>query len=355
MGDGVSKRYQIALPAPFEEILQRDPKLHSSVLDALNTFRQWLDASDMPFFPEYTEHGPAHVTSVIGTAWLCLNDAAQAALRSVDVAVLSLAALLHDAAMHLSEEGFLALLKEEELAAPLPGFKEQDWRTLWQDFSAEALRWDERQLLDVFGEPEPLLSITLDTLQMTKKHRLAIGVFLRQHHHRLAHEIAMRGVPGPNGQRMKILNIPPDILNLAGIVARSLRASSDHVREGLLRAVDRSRIVLLMVSLRIADFLDAKPDRAPSQVTLTRRLCSPISQQEHKVNQCISSISFEEDDPCAIAVRAQPPDAQIYVRMRKWLDTLESEIGAAGAFLGEIRARNAHRWSKIPTSQVEFG
>lgn len=348
----MSKRYQIVLPAPLEQILRGDPELHASVLDALNTFGQWLDASDMPFFPEYTEHGPAHLTSVIGTAWLCLNDAAQAALRPVDVAILSLAALLHDAAMHLSEEGFLALLKEEELAAPLPGFKEQDWRMLWQDFSAEAVRWDERQLLDIFGEPEPLPSIMLDPLEMTKKDRLAIGAFLRRHHHRLAHEIAMRGVPGPNGQRMKVLNIPPDILDLAGIVARShgqpLRASSDHVREGLLGVVDAPRVVLLMASLRLADFLDAKPDRAPSQVALTRRLCSPISQQEHKVNQCISSISFKEDDPCAIAVRAQPPDAQTYVRMRKWLDTLESEIGTAGAILGEICAR------EMPTASLRF-
>ena len=351
MGDGVSKRYQIALPAPLKEILQGDPELHASVLDALNTFGQWLDASDMPFFPEYTEHGPAHVTSVIGTAWLCLNDAAQAALKPVDAAILSLAALLHDAAMHLSEEGFLALF-EEDLATPLAGFKEQDWTMLWQDFSAEAVRWDERQLLDVFGEPEPLLSITLDPLRMTKKDRLAIGVFLRRHHHRLAHEITIRGVPGPNGQRMKILNIPPGILNLAGIVARShgqpLRASSDHVREGLLGGVAAPRIALLMASLRIADFLDAKPDRAPSQVTLTRRLCSPISEQEFKVNQCISSISFQEDDPCAISVCAQPPDAQTYVRMRKWLDALKSEIGAAGAVLGEICAR------EMPTAGLRF-
>ncbi|MCK4391279.1 hypothetical protein KAX17_00045, partial [Candidatus Bipolaricaulota bacterium] len=128
----MSKRYQIVLPAPLKQILWGDPELHASVLDALNTFGQWLDASDMPFFPEYTEHGPAHVTSVIGTAWLCLNDAAQVTLRPVDAAILSLAALLHDAAMHLSEEGFLALLKEEELATPLPRFKEQDWTMLWQ-------------------------------------------------------------------------------------------------------------------------------------------------------------------------------------------------------------------------------
>jgi hypothetical protein len=342
VGDGVSKRYQIALPAPLKEILQGDPELHASVLDALNTFGQWLDASNMPFFPEYTQHGSAHVTSVIETAWLLLNDHAEATLKPVDAVILSLAALLHDAAMHLSEAGFLALFEEDELATPLPGFKEQDWRTLWQDFSAEAARWDERQLLDIFGEPEPLLSITLDPLQMTKKDRLAIGVFLRRHHHRLAHEIAIRGVPGPNGQRMKVPNMPADILDLAGIVARShgqpLRASSDHVREGLLGGIAAPRIVLLMASLRIADFLDAKPDRAPSQVTLTRRLCSPISQQEHKVNQCISSISFEEDDPYAIAVRAQPPDVQTYVRMRKWLDALKSEIDSAGAILGEIYA-----------------
>jgi len=345
VGDGVSKRYQIALPAPLKEILHGDPELHASVLDALNTFGQWLDASDMPFFPEYTEHGSAHVTSVIETAWLLLNDTAEATLKPVDAVILALAALLHDAAMHLSEAGFLALFEEEELTTPLPGFKEQDWRMLWQNFSAEAVRWDERQLLDIFGEPEPLISITLDPLQMTKKDRLAIGVFLRRHHHRLAHEIAMRGVPGPNGQRMKVPNMPADILNLAGIVARShgqpLRASSDHVREGLLGGVAAPRIVLLMASLRIADFLDAKPDRAPSQVTLTRRLCSPISQQEHKVNQCISSISFEEDDPCAIAVRAQPPDVQTYVRMRKWLDALKAEIDTAGAILGEIYAGEA--------------
>jgi hypothetical protein len=51
--------------------------------------------------------------------------------------------------------------------------------------------------------------------------RVLIGEFIRRHHARLAHEIALVGVPGPTGNAIQLNALPPDLADLAGLIARS--------------------------------------------------------------------------------------------------------------------------------------
>ena len=51
--------------------------------------------------------------------------------------------------------------------------------------------------------------------------RLLVGEFIRRHHPRLAHEIALTGVPGPTSNRIGLENVSPDFAGLAGLIARS--------------------------------------------------------------------------------------------------------------------------------------
>lgn len=99
---------------------------------------------------------------------------------------------------------------------------------------AEARRFDERKPKALFDNVEPVRVRSLDPLLMTERDRLLIGEFLRRHHPRLAHEIALTGVPGPPHRGLSLGDIPHDVRNLAGLVARShgldLRLCVDYLK-----------------------------------------------------------------------------------------------------------------------------
>jgi hypothetical protein len=99
----------IQIPHGIEELLRNDRALHAGVLLSFAEFAPWLRSSGTPFFPEYTDHGPNHVTEVLESAVSLASDDSHRIMTAGDAATLCLARLLHDAAMHLTEDGFLAL------------------------------------------------------------------------------------------------------------------------------------------------------------------------------------------------------------------------------------------------------
>src|SRR5690349_17359702 len=62
------------------------------------------------FFPEFTDHGVKHIQGVLDATAELLTPEARELLTPQDVAVLTIGVLLHDAAMHLTADGFLALI-----------------------------------------------------------------------------------------------------------------------------------------------------------------------------------------------------------------------------------------------------
>lgn len=59
-------------------------------------------------FPEFTDHGVTHFQRVLYAADALLTPESRDLLTAQDTAVLTIAVLLHDAAMHLTPDGFLA-------------------------------------------------------------------------------------------------------------------------------------------------------------------------------------------------------------------------------------------------------
>ena len=122
--------------------------------------------------------------------------------------------------MHLTEEGFSCLMTSSSWPGPLiPG--ELAWSTLWTEFLSEASRFDGRRLIDLFGDTDPVRTPDANSINWSKRDRLLIGECIRRHHPRLAHEVALAGVPGPHLNRLALASIPSDLANLAGLVARS--------------------------------------------------------------------------------------------------------------------------------------
>jgi molecular chaperone HtpG len=131
------------LPPKLEELLKKDSSLYGSVLVSYAEFDPWLRASGTPFFPEYTDHSAKHIREVLQTASSLIHDESWSVLTPSDSGLLCLAALLHDCAMHLTEDGFLCLLHDSTWQMCMHG--ETPWPEMWAEFLAEASRFDGRK------------------------------------------------------------------------------------------------------------------------------------------------------------------------------------------------------------------
>jgi hypothetical protein len=330
------------IPPRLSDLLQKDDRLTGAIHYAISVSRPWFEDNKLVFFPEYTDHGPKHIQEVVETAESLIGEYAWAVLRAEDAAALILGIILHDCAMHVSEDGFISLLSGDSRPHN-NDFGDKPWPQLWNEFMTEARRFDERKLKSLFDDVEPVRPPALDPMSMTKRDRLLIGEFLRRHHPRLAHEIALTGVPGPPSKGLSLGNIPQDIKELAGIVARShgldLRVCVDHLNHKSKWGARRTagvHVTYLMVLVRIADYLQIHSARAPQEVLKVRSLRSPVSRGEWNAHAAIKDIHQETDDPEALWVEAMPEDAQTYLKLTHLLSDIQRELDNSWGVLGEV-------------------
>jgi hypothetical protein len=284
------------------------------------------------------------VEAVLKTADDLIREKCRAVISAGDVATLITATLLHDCAMHLSEDGFATLIKSDH---EVSGFGDKPWSKLWEDFIAESRRFSGRKLMALFGDtkaikPPPSDPNDLDSHEMTGKDLLLIGEFLRRHHHRLAHEIALYGVPGPKGNELKlpVKEGTKHIVDLAGVVARShglpIRSCHDYLKDNYsnVRSFKRVHPIFLMALLRTADILQLQSERAPRQVEKVRKLRSPVSQGEWEMHQAIKDINWNVY-PETIFIHAEPPNAKTYLRIKRLLSQIQHELDSSWTVMSE--------------------
>ena len=333
---------ELKIPIKFKDVLDQNSALSGLVNTSIHEFGEWLKQNNVKFFAEYTDHSLEHVENVLQTANDLIRDECRAFITPHDVATLILASLLHDCAMHISEDGFINLVKED--TATIASFGDKPWNLLWADFLAESRRFSGRKLIALFGDADPIRHPPLDDpQQLNGKDLLLCGEFLRRHHSRLAHEIALFGVPGPSGRALKLPTTydTSHVVDLAGLVARSHGLSIRDCFEYLLTHYSSVKIVrgvhptFLMALLRIADILQIQSKRAPKQVLKVRQLKSPVSTGEWEMHQSINDISSKEF-PETIWVVAKPENVKTYLRIRNLLDQIQFELDASWTVIGEI-------------------
>jgi hypothetical protein len=336
------------IPEKFKIILERDNSLHASTLQAIEQTKLWLD--EFPaneFFPEYTRHDNRHNEEVLFTTSELITEAALEVITPQDVSVLIGAILLHDSAMHLTKEGFLSLIDRKSAWRPIPFFYEKEWADEWEDFLAIARRYNQKQLMDIFGEADVIPSRPPNnTNEWTDRDKKLIGEFIRIHHPRIAHHMSIGGVPGKDQSSFEIISkwFPAEFDDLIGIVARShgigLRNATAYLEEKrYLRDFNGVHPTFLMTLLRIADYLQIQPDRAPKPALKLTKLKSPLSEREWRVHNCIRNISSAHEDPEAITIDARPENAEDFARLRQWLEGIQVELDVSWASLGEIYGR----------------
>jgi hypothetical protein len=308
---------------------------------SLAAFAPWISDNKLPFFPEFTDHGPRHISEVLATATSIITDRAWELLTGADAAALTLSVLLHDSAMHLTEDGFVWLIQQSE--PRLTGYGDLPWRVLWQMFLGEVSRWDERRIEDVFGHRNRPIPPPADPSQFTTDNRRLIGEFVRRNHARLAHEIAIWGIPGVDGRVVACQGLEPEIMELVGLIARShnlpIRDAVDYLDPDDCRDPFGIHAPFLMGVLRIADYLQIHAERAPGALLLVRSLRSPISSAEWRTHLAVQSINNTQSDPEAIFVRAMPPSATIFLKLRSLLGSVQAELDETWATLGEVYGR----------------
>ena len=212
------------IPKEFEDILRTNQMLHAIVLDVVVTFKDILHANNLFFFEEYTDHGIKHIDSVLASAEFIISDDSFKNLTADDIAVLILSIILHDIGMHTEFVTFVALL-DGKYDSHQTCLDTKKWCELWDDYLTEAKRFSSQQKRNIFGnEQQPFKEPDLTNKgNLNGFDKQLIGEFIRRHHARLAHEIALNGFIGQNGQKIDFGNerLPPLFRAMAGIVARS--------------------------------------------------------------------------------------------------------------------------------------
>ncbi len=334
---------QSFIPPQLEETLNEDRALAGLVNTAISEFGVWLERNDVKFFAEYTDHSLQHVRDVLAAADELIRLECRDMMKSADVAVLVLSALLHDCAMHISIDGFINLVQSNNQPI-IEGFHDKPWNTLWLDFLAESRRYSGRKLMALFGDTEPVRHPPMNSQEMNGKDLLLCGEFLRKHHHRLAHEIALFGVPGYSEDKLKIPTTEDTqhIVDLAGVIARShglaIRDCFDYLklRYSSVKLVRSVHPVYMMALLRIADILQIQQKRAPKQIQKVVLLKSPVSLAEWEMHQAIKDVHLNDEIPETLFVVAEPKNVGTYLKIRKLLDQIQNELDKSWTVIGEV-------------------
>ena len=357
---------EITLPAFLEERLRTAPHKHV-VQKALENFSDWFRTSRLPFFPDYTDHGIQHMEQVLETAAKLIPDTARPHFSGADAAALILAVLFHDSALHLTEAGFHQLIKGTGTAyTPIRPFDTADWTQTWADFMFLARRWDDAKLVKVFGGDNGVPTATVQDPfahwhNLTRTDYLLIGEFIRQHHPRLAHEMARHGVPGVSGQLLKLEeSLPSEWRDLVGLIARShglpLRTCLDYLKtspdfgEEARRDYQGVHAVYLMALLRVADYFQIDSNRTSSRIFEYKKIYSGVSEIEHKAHQAVRNIT-SAGDPEALFIQAKPEEVAVFLRLKEWLAGIQQELDSSWAVLGEVYGRSIPEgWDKLGLS-----
>ena len=333
------------VPERIEKALKKNQTYRGFVYSIIDIFTKWLEPNKTVFFPEYTDHSCTHLNDVLLTADGIISDESWECITPQDAAAMVVSVLLHDCAMHITEDAFYALINDK-----LPTIRsrytrqEPAWSEVWDGFFAEAKRFDAKKLNLIFGDETPVRDIPEEIIDLNGRDKLLIGEFIRRHHARIAHEIAFYGVPGVDGGVISLPDEPgKNFLDLCGFIARShnlgLREAVDMLETEKKQIHLKTHVPFIMLVLRISDYIQIDASRAPEERLELTKLVSPTSVGEWRKHHSIIEISSIHDDPEAIYVDAEPEDAVIYEELKRLFEGIQSELDISWSVLGEVYGR----------------
>lgn len=334
------------------ERIKNNQELDAYVKGAVSKISSHISANKLIFFPEYTDHDITHFEAVLETAVDLATEKSRELMSDIDFALLTTSVMLHDLGMHLTKDGFCTLISADSPLRPIEGFGDRPWNELWVSFLAEARRFDANKLESLFGANyKPVTEFPSFDDPWNEFDYLLVGEFLRRHHPRLAHEIALQGLPSVNGTVVRLCQADTEyekfLSDIGGLVARShgmaLRQTFSYLERKYNNKIETrsAHPIYLMSLLRIADYLQIQNERAPAARTQVSKFNSPISTREWSVHQCVSDIT-NLTDPEAIDITAQPEGVETFLRLKHWVEDLQRELDFTWATLGEVYGLHSH-------------
>ena len=361
---------KIEFPRLLKQLLE-ESCLQAPVRALADQIGNILSDNKLPFFPDYTDHGIDHVNRVLQfevelvpkTVWeKSQNNSDPRLLCDADAAVIICATLLHDIAMHLRENGFRELVSSDSRFKPLPWFNDAHeghaddlpWHELWEEYVREAKRFSERDLAKIIGEKEAR-AWKFDQLpdeigQWGGNHYLIIGEFIRRHHARLAHEIAIYGFPGlPVGsgehqfpamgkEKGHLLGRLADLIGLTarshGMNLRTCKSFLDSKYPGTPRPMGTA-VLYPMALLRVADYFQIDRQRAPAVLLQLRNPQSPVSVQEWKKHLAVQDIGPATDPRGKMVTVRADICLSLYLQLQQLLKDMQAEMDHSTAVLDE--------------------
>jgi hypothetical protein len=336
---------KVHIPKRFEDkLFQGDQRFYGIVNKTIAEFGEVLEDNKLYFFEEYTDHGIKHIENVLLSSENLVTG--PDILSGKDVGVYTLSVVLHDIAMQLGFDGFVQLINGQFDGVRVSEFDKHTWRELWDEYLGEAKRFNERQILNIFGR-EDLIVHPPDLSNkgnITNNDKKLIGEFIRRHHPRLAHEIALKGFPGGKGLLSFADGFDQPLKDLIGLIARShgmdLRTCIDYIEDNYGRKNKRHpqgvHAVYLMILLRIADYIQIDSSRTSHTLVKLKTFSVPFSEAEHNGHLSINSVDTKyQDDPERIYVDASPADSNAYLKLKKLINDIQYELDLSWAVLGE--------------------
>ncbi len=362
------------VPAKLYDLLTGDYRI--AVDSYCRSATEVLLDNRLEFFPGYTNHGLRHIQRVLeyqvklipSVVWDVPPGAGgtESLLSAADAFLIITSTLIHDIGMHLSWDAFISLIKGNSTSGRREEFGDIPWPSAWHNFCLEAKKWDEVVLERIFGpkkkraagpEHEPWNSVRhLSDLKKNDTHKLFIGDFIRRHHPRIAHEVALCGFPGIQDSFKPLGAYGLDniggagLAELSGVVARShgipLRDATAFVgkRYPNNRKPLGCKPPFAMALLRVADYLDLKGDRAPRSLLRLRNPASRFSVQEWETHQAIADVQLDIELDRKIWVEIHQPLAgtrephslKTHLMLRRLFRSIQEELDQSSAVLSEF-------------------
>lgn len=346
---------EFKIPKELKEILSKDSNYELLVNNSLIIFQRIIKEGDHFFFDEYTNHGIAHINEVLNNCNGVITDDSKKLLNSKNVAVLIISVAFHDIGMCLNLTCFNDLISKSN-KFKVHSLDKTTYFHLWNEYLLEFKHWTDEQKLKVFGKLiEPKQKNQYEKEDITTIEKKFIGEFIRRHHPRIAHDLAINYYPGINNQQIDIINLDSfqflfedvsmtsNFKEVCGLIARSHGMDFRYINEYLKKIDSHNwmdylgvKTTYLMAVIRIADYFLIDSKRVTSSIFLFKEFYSPISLFEFKKHlSIVEGVQSRKDTEAYRFILKRIDSNEVYISLKKLFESIQNELDKTWAILGE--------------------
>lgn len=334
----------IKVPNRLIQKLSENKQWHANVMNIIENVND-IYSRTPDFFPEYTEHGYKHVNNILNISDCLISDITLKHISARTLGVYLIAAILHDIGMYTTYDTFNSIITNDNTKIDL--LDDIFFKSSWKQYLSEIKRYSDKQILRKFGTLNIKFESFKEEIDLSQKDKLIIGEFLRQNHHKLSHYLVNGLFKLGEFDLLQNLNISEKEKDIIGLVTRShgmeIRDLEEYLnaKYSVISKPINIDVFYIMSLLRISDYLDAGEERASHIIEEMYVKHSQVSKEEFSWNQCLRYDEYIWNyDKKTISVDASPNNANQFVKITKWVESVQKELDLCWAIIGEYYDNN---------------